>query len=420
MANFNTPSTLNGMFKTRWSKDVKNLIPACLILQKRIPFQKATLVGANYEIPVILADEQGFSYGDGTGTAYALNDSIAMQMQPAVVQAYEMTLQSGVSYTAVTRSSQKGEQAVENVIGRLIMQMKGSAGKRLEIQMIYGQSPTGLGSISAHSGSGTTRVYTISSATWAHGTFAGLKNAQLDSIAAGAVVNTNSAIIITKVDPINKQLTVSGNSTDLTALDAASTPYFVFYGSFGKEMVGLDKIALNTGSLFSIDASVYDLWQAQTVDCQSAELSMAKVLTGSAIATARGLLGKATLYVAPDSYANLNSDLSAQRQIDESYDGKKGENGYESLSYHYQGGVLEVVSHSMVKSGDAFLLQDDSVDRVGSTDFDFHGENPDGESSYLYQNQSNNGWATRGFSDQCIVHTAPCQMVKFINIVPTV
>lgn len=427
----NTGGTLNGLFRQKYSKEVKNLIPNFAILQKRVPFSQAEILGDFYHIPVVVADEHGFTYGGATAANYTLNASIAMQLQDAQVTGSELTLTSEASYGAVSRSAKKGDTAVEKLVDLLMERMKSSTAKRVEIAMLYGQSLTGIGQIASGTGSSTSRVYTISNATFAAGIWAGMENCQLDVLQTGAFssgpLNTNAAVVVTAVNVANRQISVSGNSTDLSAIDAqiSTGANFFFYGAAGqlasanvsKEMVGIDYILTNSGTLFNISASSYNLWAAQTYDCLNAELSMAKVLAGLAIPVARGLLQDVQLLVAPDSWANLNSDLGGQRMFDESYDPKKGEKGSNSIVYHGQNGKIEVISHPMVKRGEAFALPLDIIQRVGSTDIAFRGEGPMGQEDYFFQNTSTNGWTIRAYTDQAIMIEAPAWCVKFINIV---
>lgn len=422
-------STLNGLFRQKYNKEVKSLIPDFGILQKRIPFSQAKLLGDFYHVPVVVADEHGFTYGGATGANYNLNASIAMQLQDAQVAGSELTLTSGASYGAVSRSQNKGDGAVEKLVDLLMERMKASAAKRVEIAMLYGQSLTGIGKIASQTGSSTSRAWTLTNATFAAGIWAGMENCQLDvyltgSFSSGAV-NTNAPIVVSSVDFGNRIINVTGNATDLTNIDAdiATGAILFFYGAgatasvAGMEMVGIDAILVNTGTLFNVSASTYNLWKAQTYDCLSGELSMAKLLAAIALPVARGLLSDVQVLVAPDSWANLNADLGAQRIFDDSYDQKKGEKGFSSIFYYGQNGKIEIISHPMVKRGEAFVLPLDLIQRVGSTDIAFRGEGPVGEEDYFFQNTSTNGWTIRAYTDQGLLIEAPAQCVKLINIV---
>lgn len=427
--NTNSGATLNGLFRQKYSKEVKPLIPDFGIVQKRVPFSQAELLGDFYHLPVVVADEHGFTYGGSTAANYTLNASIAMQLQDAQVTGSELTLTSEASYGAVSRSAKRGETAVEKLVDLLMERMKASTAKRVEIALIYGQSLTGIGQISSQTGSSTTRTWTITAATWAPGIWAGMENCQLDSYLTGSFSsgarNTNAAIVVTSVNIGSKQISVSGNATDLTTIDGdiATGSNLFFYGAGatasvnGMEMVGLDYILVNTGTLFNISATTYNLWQSQTYDCKSAELSMAKVLAGLALPVARGLMGTIQILVAPDSWANLNSDLAGQRMFDESYDTKTGEKGVQGITYYGQNGKIEIIPHPFIKQGEALAVPFDLIQRVGSTDIAFRGEGPLGQEDYFFQNTTTNGWTIRCYTDQAIMIEAPAQCVKFKNIV---
>lgn len=422
-------STLPGLFKQVYSPEVRDAIPQFAILQARVPFSKAQLLGDKYHLPVVLSDEHGFTYGGNTAANYTLNAGIAMQLQDAQIASAEITLQSGISYGAVSRAQNKGEQAIESSVRLLIERMKASSAKRVELSLLYGESVNGLGIISATSGSGTSRTYTISGPTWSAGTFAGFENAQFDVFqntgTTPVKLNTNAAVVISTVSVAAKTISVTGNSTDLTAIDAqvgttsGTSATLYFFGAQGNEMSGIDVIMTNTGSLFNISASTYNLWQANLYDCQSSQFTMGKVLSGLALAVGRGLMEDVGLLLNPDSFANLVSDLASQRRFDGSYKSGKGVNGVETIEFHGQNGLIELIPHAMVKSGDAFAMPLDMVKRVGSTDVSFRGEMVGGEMEYLFQNTSTNGWTCRAYTDQAVFIETPAHCVKFTNIVPT-
>lgn len=423
-------STLPGLFKQVYTKEgVKDAIPDFCIIQARCKFSKAQLLGDKYHMPVVLSDEHGFTYGGNTAANYTLNSGISMQLQDAQVASYELTLQSGISYGAVSRAQSRGEQAVESAVRLLIERMKASHARRHEIALLYGQSTGGLGIISATSGSSTTRTYTISTATWANGLWAGMENAQLDvyynTSSGGTQLNTNAAVIITSVSVANKTLSVSGNSSDLTAIDAqvgstlGTSATFYFYGAFGNEMIGIDSILTNTGTQFNISASTYNLWQSNSYAVGSAQLTMGKILSELALSVGRGLMSKTQLLLGVDSFSNVVADLAAQRRFDGSWSSKKASNGTETVEFYGQSGLIELVPHAMVKSGDAFQIPLDLFKRVGSTDISFRGEMVGGEMEYLFQNTSTNGWTARSYSDSAAFIELPAHCGKFTGITPT-
>lgn len=424
-------ATLPGLFKQIYTKEgVKDAIPDFCIIQGRVPFSKAQLLGDKYHQPVVLSDEQGFTYGGNTAANYTLNSGIAMQLQDAQIASSELTLQSGISYGAVSRAQSKGEQAVESSVRLLIERMKASHCRRQEIALLYGGSIGGLGVLSATSGTSTSRVYTISAATWAIGMWAGMENAQLDVYyntgSSATQLNTNAAVVITAVSVANKTLSVSGNATDLTAIDAqvgstaGTSATLYFYGAFGNEMLGIDYILSNTTtSLFNISPVTYNLWAANQYAAQSAQLTMGKILSQLALSVGRGLMDGTQFMCAPDSFQNIVADLSAQRRFDGSWKSKKAENGAQTVEFYGQNGSIELVPHAMIKSGDAFQIPLDLLKRVGSTDVSFRGEMVGGEMEYLFQNVSTNGWTARSYSDTAAFVELPAHCGKISGITPT-
>ena len=116
--------------------------------------------------------------------------------------------------------------------------------------------------------------------------FSGFQNAQLDAYQAASQVNTNAALTIVSVNvvPVSSSvggvLTLSGNSSDITALVATNGGTAVDYywrGAYGNNMVGIAGILQNTGSLFGINAATYDLWQSNTFDASSSQLTFSKL-----------------------------------------------------------------------------------------------------------------------------------------------
>ena len=83
---------------------------------------------------------------------------------------------------------------------------------------------------------------------------------------------------------------------------------------------------------------------------------------------ARHFLGQCRVLPA---WENLNADLSALREFDSSYKVKKGENGFNSITYHSQAGMIEIISHPYMMDGDAFSMPKSCLRRVGATDIDF-------------------------------------------------
>ena len=111
---------------------------------------------------------------------------------------------------------QTSKQAVKEATKHVVKRLGRSGTKRLEIEMLHGRRS--IGTISAISGTSTTRVLTISDASWSAGIWAGMENCTLDAYRTATTfsdtkINSNAKMILTVVDVANKKLTVTGNAT---------------------------------------------------------------------------------------------------------------------------------------------------------------------------------------------------------------
>ena len=371
MAGENTVSTLNGLFKTVYADKLLDLVPDYAVLQKKIPFVSADKETGNfYAQPVNLSHEQGFTYNGDAGSVVTLNAAINSTMKEAQVKGTEMILRTQITYTALSRASKAGPKAFKRASAWKVEDMNNSMRKRLEISMIYGQSSIGeVESITSASGSGT---ITITAASWAGGIWAGAENAAIDSFTSTTKNNTGGDIVITAVNSDTRTLSVTCTGTFSGECQAGDLLFFKGTNSGSSvftEMAGLQKIIQNSSTLFNINAGTYSLWKGNTVTSVG-QLTHAKVQDALARAVNKGLMDPVLLLVSPKGFNTLNADLAALRMFDTSY-GTEGKNGFEKLVFHSVNGPVEVVSHPLVKDGDAFIVPLDSVMRLGSVDLSF-------------------------------------------------
>lgn len=406
------PSKLNGLFKEAYGDDIMQLVPEVAKIVKMVPFvQRDKETGNKYHQPVIVANENGFTFNID-GSAFTLNDSISMQTQDAQVTGAELLLRSSMSYQAASRAS-NSKKAFVKATELQVENMMESATKVLEITSLYGGS--GLAKLASSTNQSATKTrLVVSAASWAVGIWSGMEGAKLDAYNATSKVNSNAALVIDSIDADNRYIVVTGNASDITALDSAisSNPNVLdlfFFGAYGKEQTGIDKIITNTTSLFNIDAGVYNLWKGNAVTTTGA-LTMAKILSAVSKAVGRGLNEKVVALVNPDTWSNLNSDLAALRMYDQSYDKKKSENGSEAIVYHGQNGEIEVISHNCVKAGECFIFPPKRLKRLGSTDLTF--KTPGREEEIFTQLAGQAGFEIRLYSDQAIFIETPARCVK--------
>lgn len=400
MAQFNTTSTMDGLFKSIYGESQISLVPESNVLLNLIKFRPSEKLGKDYKVPVILANEQGATYlgaGDGVTT---LNDSIAMTSKEAVVNGAQLIMRGALDMETAAKAAAAGKGAFKDATQMLVENLTDSASKRLELAFLYGRS--GLGTVASLA----SQVITLSVASFAQGIWAGLEGAQIDVYtSAGSVRQAN--LTISSVDLDTRTVTVVGTTTGIVATDVV-----FFKGAYGKECIGLDAIITNTGSMFGIDASAYALWKGSTYAAGGAALTMSKVLSAVSKAIGKGGLNEECIVlVNPDTWNNLNSDQSALRQYtDEKSEAK---NGFEAITYRGPNGKISVIAHSYVKAGEAFVIPPKRIKRVGAQDLSF--VNPTGQ--VFMQVPDKNAYECRIYGSQSIFVETPAKCVKITGIV---
>ena len=146
----NTLATLNGFYKQIYGDSLINLIPESAKFIKDVPFERRKKLGDYYNVPVVLQAEQGFTYNDGDGTAFALNGALAMGTKNAQVRGAEKVLQSQISYKAAAAAT-SNKEAFADATSTLFENMVESMANRLELSSFYGGSSLGNGSGSPNS-----------------------------------------------------------------------------------------------------------------------------------------------------------------------------------------------------------------------------------------------------------------------------
>ena len=223
-------------------------------------------------------------------------------------------------------------------------------------------------------------------------------------------INTNADVVLSSVDVAAKTITVTGNATDLAATLATHDIYFK--GAYANSMNGIYKQLQNTGSLFGINASTYNLWRANS-HAVGGGLTMSEVLKGAAKAVGKGGLAEdCVLFVSALTFEGLNSDLGALRSFDSSYKPEKAEIGNKSIKYHFQGGTLEVMPHPINKEGEAALMPKAGVKRIGATDITFGF----GEGEYFEKLEGSAGYQVICQYDYVVLVTQPAKCVYYSGI----
>lgn len=414
-----TEPLLDGLFKNVYASKIEDLIPKSNKLQQEISFDVGEKIGLQFNQPVMLSDEGGATYNTSTqASAFSLNAAVGGIMQNAQISGSEIVLRSWLPYRDAARATSGGEAAFTSATELQVKNNIKSARKRLEIALLYGGSGLATTASSANVNATTTDV-TFTAATWATAMWSGMINSVFNFYDAGVIVGTNGTtdtkFVLTSITPSTRVVRFTSTAQGITDLDAAivadpTTVLAYFDGAFGEECVGLDAITTNTGTLFNISASTYDLWKGNTYTTTGA-LTLGKILNGLAGAVGRGLDEDGILLVNPNTWQDLSTNEAALRRYDSSYKSSEAMNGNESICYYGQNGKVEIMPHLFVKGGNAFFFVPDRMKRIGSVDVTF--EQPGTGGRIFFNIPDRAAYEFRSYTDQALFCEKPTTLVKF-------
>lgn len=405
--------TLTGLYYEAYADEIQDLVPDCACLTERIKFvSRAQETGNFYNVPVILSQEQGVTYAAPDDSDASVEDPIGLTMGNAKIQGCDLLVATRLGYQEAARAA-SDVKAFKQLTKLKVQNSMESIYKRLEISLLYGQVglATTSGSVNA---SGTTTTVTFTAATFAAGMWAGLKNAKFNFYTSGGSLissGADSVFTATTINIGNKTVLFTGTATGITALDAATAAGALAYFKNSKtaDAAGIDKIITNTGSLFNIDAAVYELWKGNSVT-QTGQLTMGKILKGLSQPISLGLNKKVIGLVNPNTWTDLASDLAAQRMYDGSYSKQKAENGSETIWYYGANGAIEIVPNILVKPADAFFFNEDNLERTGAQDVSW--VTPGRSDQIFLQRPDKLQYEMRVYSNQAPIFYAPAQTLK--------
>lgn len=419
--------TLNGLFKQIYGDKLENVIPEFTQIQMDIPWKRAKRPGLEFKQPVVIGLEQGVTYARSGAGAFSIRAPAAGKIRPATVMGSQHVLRAAVDYESLFAG--EGEpQSFENTMGVVVRNMLESVRRRLEIDLLYGQDDNGLGIVS---GAIAANVVTLTTASFAPGIWAGMEGALINFFAAasppitgrGAFTPTPDDVSITAVDLDARTITISS-----TPAGAGNTDVIFFAGQRNTDatiewnvMVGLHKILTNTGTLFGISASTFNLWKSNSVSAASGDLTFTRILKGCAKTTAKGGSGPMKGYVNPTAWANMMNDFAALRRFDKQDGNMVHEMGAEEIKFHNQTGTVSIKSHPCVKEGFAYVIAQGLFKRIGPTDVTFDNsrmEGVGGAANQFFRPLSDHaGVEIRAYSHQALFTDAPGRNFIVENIV---
>lgn len=395
---------LNGLFKQVYADKLKDLIPDGVKLLNMIKFSAKDKTGDKYNQPVILGMEHGVTFAASEEDAFALNPAVAGQIKNAEVRGNALVLRSVIGYKAISASI-GSEAAFQEATKYLVANMLRSVTKKLEIEMLYGTK--GYGKVAAKSGS----TIEIEAAEWAPGIWAGAEGMPIDIVDSDGVTINQQATVVS-VNFETKIVTLSAP----VAADVAAGDTVFHKGALGKEFKGIHAILeQQSGDLFNINQSTYNLFRGNVYDCSGDELSFDHLNNAIARAVEKGLDSRVICMVNPRTWADLLTEQAALRKYDSSYSSAKLEQGSKGLLFHSQNGEIEIVPSIYVKEGFAYMIEPSSFMRVGSQDVSF--KRPGFGDDFFRELDSAAGFELRCYCDQALFTSQPSHNVLITGIV---
>lgn len=371
MAQSNTVTTMLGNFKNIYKGPFVDKLPASSKLMREMPMGDVAATGDFKAIPVELQHEHGITLAAPRSGRVALLAANAGKSEQALVEGYQIFGRAEVDYESMAKASAAGEKAFLQATKLVVKRLTRSGGKYAEIELLHGRR--GWATIESVAGSGTTRTWVLTAATFAAAMWAGSKDMTLDLFAAnytGTKVNSNAAVTITAVDFETRTLSVSGNATDLTNI-VAGMHLYPETGSPTTEMPGIEYTIRNTtGTLWNINSTTYEMWRGQVISSSGAP-GFAKIIGGVQRAAELGLEEDTIAIVSPAYFTRLTTDFAALQRFDYRYDVKKGEMGVEEIVFHGQTGLTRIMPHLYAKPGSVPIISMSEWSRVGAAELDF-------------------------------------------------
>jgi len=403
-ANNTFAGSLNAMFKENYADKIEDLIPDGVKVLNMIKFMpKDKQPGNLYHQPVILGLEHGVTFASSDEDAFNLNAPIAGVIKDAQVRGYPMVLRSVLGYTAASRAAQGGKQAFMDATKYLVSNMLRSVTKKLEIEMLYGQ--LGYATVASNVGP----LLQITASEWAPGIWAGAEGMPVEIRSVSGAVSRGQYLVQT-VSLANLTVTLNADPSPLTAGDV-----IWHKGAYGNEFPGIHFILQNTGTIFNINAGVYNLFAGNNYPAGGAALSFNKLNLAAARGVEKGQDGKLVAMVNPRAWSNMMNDQAALRRYDGSYSKEKAEMGSKSILFHSQNGEIEIQPSIYIKQGYAFLLNVEDWMRVGSQDVSF--KRPGQGEEFFRDLENAAGYELRLYTDQAVFCMAPGRSTFISGIV---
>ena len=394
MAAANTVESLNGLFKEVYADNLADHRPKSFKLQNHIDFITAEKRnGNNYNQPIQVAHEHGFTYSGPGGGAFTLGGSVAGGTKNAQITGSQRVLQSQMDYESAARASTGGKRAFVQATSLLVREMTIAFRKRQEIDIANGRQ--GIGIVGAVTTDGSPAVVTITDASWVPGVWAGAEGAEIafgpapsatvtlgDGAATLKEMDGDKYFTVASVDMGTKKITLDRDTASSAGIEADDAIYFRYQrveddGKWNIPLSISDILASSDAdtddSLFGIPMSASSLWKPNKYDraADGKDITFEDIMKNAVIlALSKGLEEDLCMFVSPKLWATLvNAEVGKREWNSRSY---KVEVGPEEIQFYSQHGTVKIIASLYIPDGKAFLIAPDLWLRIGATDMTFN------------------------------------------------
>lgn len=415
MGQFNTPAEIVGALKDAWGESIIQALAFATPVLDSAPFEspKSEVNGGIYHQPVFLSFEAGITHAapranvGATGTPFIRPR--AGFVPDAQVQGYQIVGRSQLTYDALARTMKdvnaedtNKKKAVRGAT-KIVMESLGLAlAKRCEILALHGQR--GLGRIEAvgttpvvgqayDGGTGTQNDVSINPADWSQFIYAMAEGSTFDvftavNVKTNTLVNAylgngQTGLVLIAVNPaapiapvtatgrVLRFWTETASAANVSAANlAAGNSVFFESGGITSEMIGLDGIGRNTGTLQGINGANFIMWTGNQVG-NVGNVKMAQLIDQLSTPINYGIMGKDISAIVPTRlYQQFNADEAALRRYNaQAKTAKTGSSGLEFEMTGYN--KLSIGGHPAQKDGKIICYVPEEFHRVGSQDVGF-------------------------------------------------
>lgn len=415
-----TVQSLSANLKEKYGESFMLVPEKTEVIQSKIAFASKAKVGDLFKVMANLSLDHSVTFHGDQDQNIDLRDPVVGVSRNAEVRPSAMSFNGLLTQTLAERAKTNAE-AFEEVAGFVISRALQSFAKVIEQVHWYGQS--GLARTTAATADLALNQITIQAAEWGTSIWAGGAQMPVDIYTTAGILVLSTTV--TAVNTIGQKLTLASVEGLVNG-----TVYDVYRaGSRGLESAGLHKIFSNTGSLFGIDASQFDLWRPNSF-AVAGNLSYTKFAAAVAQGTGRGLMGDDyELWINSSVFPSLIPDFNTTkadngtpgarhaRIFPDAKSTKMLEHGTEKVVYHVNDVAATIKTTDYCKIGYGYLVKLGTLARIGSGrggDVSFIPVGSGGELFRLLEKKS--AYEFRSWTDQALFTAEPNKNLFFSGI----